>query len=127
MAKIDELFLEIPLTNRNSGQGNAWYATHKQKQECVEYLKLNNKVRSTPILGPVALRVVRLYSGRSRAWDSDSILRGNLKQILDSMCSVGWFIDDGPNYIMQTVGEQQKTDGKTGTLIEIYDKPARFT
>jgi hypothetical protein len=70
----------------------------------------------------VALNIVRLYSGRQRAWDADSILRGNSKQLIDAMVSAGWFLDD---YISQVVGSQEKGEVR-GVRIEIHSKPAAF-
>ena len=125
--KINEIYLKINLTNRNQGQGKHWYQTHKDRLAIEQYLQQHVKKPTAPYMQQVAIHCVRLYGGRCRAWDSDSVLRGNFKQILDAMVSHGFFLDDRMKYIMQCVGSQEKVHpSETGVRIEIHDQPARF-
>lgn len=122
---LEQITIDIELTNGNSGQQKAWYESHKQRRRIEDILVAEHRKRNCPYMTKVALNIVRLYSGRQRAWDADSILRGNSKQLIDAMVSAGWFLDDSTKYISQVVGSQEKGEVR-GVRIEIHSKPAAF-
>lgn len=76
--------------------------------------------RRKPFRQKVDIVLVRILGKRERLWDSDSILRGNAKQLLDSLVAdAGWFADDGPKYIRLVLGDQDDTRRHEGPAVEI--------
>jgi hypothetical protein len=125
--KVEEIKIELPLRNGNSGQGRAWYATHAERQKFEQYIVAAGKKKKVPYMFPVALHVIRCYGKRQRVWDADSVLRGNWKQLQDALVACGWFQDDNPSHIMQVVGSQRKAeDGVESVIVEVWTQPAVF-
>ena len=124
---LETVIIELPLTNNNSGQGRAWYQSHKERLAFEQAFAMREGGKSLPYLQPVSLHVVRCYTGRGRAWDADNLLRGNSKQLIDAMVSAGWFLDDNTKHIEQVVGSQEKVDRERDCIrVEIHSKQARF-
>lgn len=111
--------LPIKLTNSNDGRGHSFWRTNEDRTDCAILLKSLGHVYS-PIDFPVYVRVTRLYSGLERKWDYSGGLRGNYKEIEDSLVACGWFVDDGPKWIKGVVFAQEKGE-VTATRIEIFD------
>ena len=122
---LESVTIEMELSNGNNGQQKHWYESHKQRCQIEDFLKFTNRKRNCPYMTPVSLHIIRLYSGRQRAWDADSILRGNSKQLIDAMVAAGWFLDDSSKHITQVVGGQERGDIR-GVRIEIHSHPATF-
>jgi Holliday junction resolvase RusA-like endonuclease len=122
---LESITIDMELTSGNSGQQKHWYESHKQRRRIEDILKEIHRKREVPYMTKVALNIVRLYSGRQREWDCDNLLRGNSKQLIDSMVSVGFFLDDSTKYITQVVGSQERSK-VSGIRIEIHSKPAAF-
>ena len=72
------------------------------------------------IAGQVLVRIIRLYSGRSRCYDDDNLI-GGAKQLRDSIASMlglkGDSEEDGIEFIYS-----QARSRETETIIEIYSK-----
>lgn len=113
--------LPIELTNGNDGRGHKFWSSAKVRQQIETDLRLLRETRE-PFDFPVSLRITRVVGKGQRKWDSDSVLRGNAKELIDALVAVGWFHDDGPKWITHTEGRQddsRRGDGPT-TLIEVF-------
>lgn len=117
--------LPIELTNGNDGQGRAWFAKASRRQK-IESALLAAGHKRTPFTGRVVVRVTRMLGKGQRLWDSSSVGRGNYKEIEDALVSLGWFVDDGPEWISET-RYRQMTRNESGqetssTLIEVFSQ-----
>jgi len=112
------MILPIELTNGNDGRGNAWYSTKDQRKKYEKLLRKMDLVRE-PFDFPVKVSVVRVLGKGQRLWDSSSVLRGNWKEIEDSLVACGWFKDDSVKHIVHTVGYQDETRRNEGPCVEI--------
>jgi hypothetical protein len=74
---------------------------------------------SVPFEFPVEVHVTRILGPRQSFWDSSSVLRGNYKEIEDSLVAVGWFHDDSTKYITNTAGFQDATQRENGPAVKI--------
>ncbi len=79
-------------------------------------------LKRDPFKFPVKLTLTRILGPNQRLWDADSVLRGNAKQLVDSLVAVGWFHDDSMKYITQVIGAQDATQRENGpaVLIEVF-------
>ena len=113
---------EIELTNGNDGRSKTWFKPAKERIRIERYLSLCGFSRS-PFDIPVRVVVTRILGPRQSLWDSSSGLRGNYKEIEDALVAVGWFHDDNPQWITETVFRQDASDRKNGPaiLIEVYE------
>ena len=114
-----KLFLPIPLSNNNTGQTRHWSAANKQKQLFAKTIvALGLKAKHTPT-HKQRVTITRILGKGERLWDADSVLRGNAKQLLDSLVDAGYFVDDGPNYITSVIGLQNAVERERGPAIEV--------
>ena len=113
--------IKLNLTNGNDGQGRAWYKTASTRKAIEQQLKVQDLKRD-PFDFPVKITLTRILGPNQRLWDADSVLRGNAKQLIDSLVAVGWFHDDSMKYITQVVGAQDATQRENGpaVLIEVF-------
>lgn len=131
MTKLFEATLPIVLTNSNGGQQRSWHRSASDRKKYEKALRWAGHVR-LPFAEPVAVEVIRNLGPKMRLWDSDSILRGSAKGLLDACVACGWFVDDKPEWIVQVLGSQTILTGEDGkrlpasTTIRIFDRPATF-
>jgi hypothetical protein len=113
--------INLNLTNGNDGQGRAWYKTASTRKAIEQQLRVQ-KLERDPFEFPVKLTLTRILGPNQRLWDADSVLRGNAKQLLDSLVAVGWFHDDSMKYITQVIGAQDATQRENGpaVFIEVF-------
>ena len=113
--------IKLNLTNGNDGQGRAWYRTASTRKAIEQQLKVQDLKRD-PFDFPVKITLTRILGPNQRLWDADSVLRGNAKQLIDSLVAVGWFHDDSMKYITQVIGAQDATQRENGpaVLIEVF-------
>lgn len=111
--------LPVELTNRNDGQGHSWKRTAGERKRLERQLL---PFRRKPFDHPVQLRLTRVLGQRQRLWDADSVLRGNAKQLLDTLVALGWFHDDGPKWITEATGTQDDSRRGLGpfTMVEVF-------
>lgn len=109
--------LAIELTNANDGRGHAFWRSAKRRKEIEEYLRLAFPKMRLPT--PCGLTVVRVLGKGQRLWDYDSGLRGNWKEIQDSMVACGWMPDDGPQHLTRCDFRQDATRRGDGPCVEI--------
>jgi hypothetical protein len=110
--------LPFELTNGNDGRGSKWFSSAKLRKKFESDLRRLDLVR-TPFERPVIVTVTRILGPRQSLWDSSSIGRGNWKEIEDAMVACGWFHDDGPKYIKQTLFLQDASRRHEGLSIKV--------
>lgn len=108
--------LPIRLTNDNSGRSGTYYNTAAFRKECELQLRHWGLARK-PFSQQVEVTVIRVLGPREKQWDSSSILRGNYKEIEDSLVAIGWFYDDSPEWIRFTYQDQLATARSDGPAI----------
>ena len=117
MILLERVILPVELTNSNDGRGHAFWRTAKERRDLE--LILADFRRKTPYAHPVTVTVTRILGKGQRLWDSSSVLRGNWKEIEDTLVELGWFMDDGPKWIAHTAGFQDVTRRDAGPAVEV--------
>lgn len=116
--------LPIELTNGNDGRGSKWFRSATVRDKIERDLRKLGLVRK-PFDCPVIVRVTRMLGRNQRLWDSSSVGRGNWKEIEDALVVLGWFVDDGPTYIVETRFRQvsQAVSGrvKPATVVDVFE------
>lgn len=113
-----DITLPIELTNGNDGRGNKWFSSAKVRKKIEQQLRALSLER-TPFDVPVRVCVTRILGKGQRLWDSSSIGRGNWKEIEDALVAVGWFVDDGPKWIIETRFFQDDLQRENGPAIRV--------
>jgi hypothetical protein len=94
--------LPVVLTNGNEGRDKRWYSSAKIRTQIEYMLRLGGHSRPEPFNEPIVLRITRVLARAQKLWDSDSIGRGNAKELVDSLVACNWFRDDSAAYITET-------------------------
>ena len=96
--------LPVVLTNGNDGRGGRWFSSANVRKKIEKTLRMGGFDRSNLDKFPpgVTLTLTRVIGKGGRLWDSDSIGRGNAKELIDALVALGWFVDDGPRWIVET-------------------------
>ena len=123
------------LSNNNAGQGRSWHKSAKDRKDfdrkiadsmVVTYE--DSKVYAAPFADTLSgtqltdllvLVVTRVLGKNQRLWDSDSVLRGSSKQLIDAIVATGLVADDSPKHIALCIGQQDNSRREDGPLIEI--------
>lgn len=115
-------WLELELTNGNDGRGGRWFSSAKVRKEIEQYLRVNELDRQ-PFDVKTKIVLTRVLGPRQKFWDSDSLLRGNSKEIIDALVAVGWFYDDGPAWVTETRCLQDASRRQLGPaiVVEVFD------
>ena len=108
----------IALTNGNDGRGNRWFSSAKVRKEIETDLRLLQEERE-PFRQPVRLEITRILGKGEHKWDYDSVLRGNVKELLDALVAIGWFVDDSPKWITGVVGLQDDSQRVNGPAVKV--------
>jgi hypothetical protein len=118
---LHSAILPISLTNSNAGRTVHYGASAGRRKKYAKQLGLLGYKRK-PFEHPVDIVVTRILGPNQRLMDSSSLLRGNWKEIEDTLVELGWFVDDSPKYIRATLGLQDSTRRDIGpaTLVTIY-------
>lgn len=116
---IETLTIPMVLTNRNDGQGHHWGRTNSEKKWISHLFVTLGLEREFPFDFKVSLVITRILGKGQRLWDSDSVGRGNAKQLIDSMVDAGWFADDNAKYIRPVYYEQDETQRQNGPAVKI--------
>lgn len=114
--------LPIELTNGNDGRGSKWFSSAKIRDRIESQLRLQGHERK-PFAKPVMVRFTRVLGKRQQLWDADSGLRGNAKEIMDSLVVLGWFEDDGPKFITEVQFRQRtpKVRMSPKVIVEVFE------
>ena len=115
---VERLVLPIELTNGNEGRTKHFGASASRRKNYEQLIALSCGRRS-PISEPVTVTVNRILGRGQRLWDSSSILRGNYKELEDALVACGFFHDDGPSWILSTIGTQDDSRRSEGPSVEI--------
>ncbi len=113
---------QIELTNGNDGRGGRWFSSSRMRKQIEEILRADGHKRKSPFDGSVSLMVTRVLGARQKRWDADSFQRGNLKELIDALVVLGWFVDDGPKFISEVRFRelvQKPRPKKSTTIIEV--------
>jgi hypothetical protein len=111
--------LPIELTNGNDGRGSKWFKSSKIRKQIAIVLFTEKR---KPFDYPVAIRITRILGRKQQLWDSDSVGRGNAKELIDSLVELGWFHDDGPKWITHCDYRQDSSQRENGpsVLVEVF-------
>ena len=112
------LLLPLKLSNNNTGQSRHWSAANKQKHTFVHTLRAM-RIKGTPPPVKQRVTITRILGKGESLWDADSVLRGNAKQLLDSLVDAGFFVDDGPKYISEVLDKQDDSRRSAGPAIQV--------
>jgi hypothetical protein len=112
------LLIPLELTNRNDGRGHSWHRTASERQK-IERLLIAEGLQRSPFETPVTIRITRILGKGQRLWDPDSGLRGNAKELIDSLVAAGWFHDDSAKWITEVRFFQCATDRELGPAVRI--------
>jgi hypothetical protein len=118
--QLELIRLPIRLANNNGGRGGSYHASATFRKKCEGHLRawgLAAKPVRFPF--PVRVRVIRVLGPHERKWDTSSILRGNYKEIEDALVAIGWFPNDSPDWIVETLPDQDDSQRGFGPAIVI--------
>lgn len=110
--------LAIKPDNRNQGRGGSYWRTAKDRERFEWQLRASGHTRQ-PAASRVDVKLTRVLGKGERLWDADSVLRGNAKELIDSLVALGWFHDDGPKWIRHCDGRQDNSRRDVGPCWEI--------
>jgi len=113
-----DVWLPLELTNRNDGRGHSWHRTASERKK-IERLLIAEGLQRSPFETPVTVRITRILGKGQRLWDPDSGLRGNAKELIDSLVAAGWFHDDSAKWITEVRFFQCATDRELGPAVRI--------
>ena len=117
-----QITLKIDLDNGNAGRSGTYFKSNSRRKLYESLLRVGKYVTKYPYTRPMRLRITRILGPKQRLWDADSVLRGSVKELIDSLVAVGWFKDDGPECISLVVGQQNKSQRHNGpaVMIEVF-------
>lgn len=135
--KIVTGVIRKPLSNGNNGQSKHWGLSHRERKEWLDSLAKSEwlphglgvntyDIQTAMSLIPpdslLGLEITRVIGKGQRKWDADSVLRGNAKQLIDSLVEFGLAEDDSPRYIDWVHAYQDDSDRSKGpsTVVTIY-------
>lgn len=123
------------VANRNDGQGRHWSTSSKAKKRLFESCRQAEFYRwcdelddwspsdlkscQIPSRQRVDILATRILKPKQRLWDPDSILRGEFKQLLDSLVQLRVIEDDGHKYVNFVVGDQDPNRRHAGPAFEL--------
>lgn len=116
--ELHRQLVNIKPSNRNAGRGFSYHGTAKERDQIEAYLRAYGLTRK-PFNHRVDVVLVRIIGPGKRRWDADSVLRGNAKELMDSLVACGWFHDDGPAWIRHVDGRQDDKRRAEGPAWEI--------
>lgn len=126
MKAVDRVTLVLPveLDNGNSGRSKHWAAAHRSRRAIGATVSLFSP-RNTLVRTPVRIHVTRVLGKGQRLMDADSLLRGNFKEILDSIVATGLIPDDGPKFVQEVTASQDATRRAEGPMTVVVIESVR--
>ena len=112
-----EIVLPIKLNNGNVGR-TTHYGASARRRKAYENLLRSLGLVKTPPEHRQRIVVIRLLGKGEKYYDSDSLGRGNVKEILDSMTACGFWKDDSYKHLEVHYG-QDASDRKNGFAVKI--------
>lgn len=132
---IIKIVVKAEVSNRNDGQGRHWSASSKARTRLfdacrdAEFYRWNFdaddwelsdlKSCKIPSRQKVDILATRVLGPKRRMWDPDSILRGEFKQLLDSLVQLRVIEDDSSKYVGYVVGDQDPSRRHDGDSFEL--------
>ena len=124
------------LKNGNTGRTKHFSQAIKEKKGWAQALKKADVVTETglafplpafieevlngqPVQQKVGIIFKRVLGKRQRMYDSDSILRGNAKELLDAVVDSGLLFDDNVKHVAWSLGMQDDTRKDQGPFCEL--------
>ena len=121
------------ISNRNDGQGRHWSTSNKARKRLLtackgarferfeqgQWVQSSIKDCMVPSCMEVDMVATRILGPNQRLWDADSVLRGEFKQLLDSLVELKIIEDDGPKYIKHVLGTQNSNNRDIGPAFQI--------
>ena len=128
--------LDKELKNGNEGRSKHWSSAHREKKQWIVALQaadvetdtgmvIDSQTFLDEVLGGksvqqrVGLTFTRVLGKGQRLVDSDSILRSNAKELLDSVVDFGILEDDNNKYVAWSLGLQDDTRRSEGPMVEL--------
>ena len=108
--------LPVELNNGNDGRGTRWFSSANARKKIEKVLRGEDLERK-PFEFPVCLHVCRVLGKGQRFWDPDSVLRGNAKELIDALVSIGWFHDDSIKWIAEVTSGQDASQRGNGPAV----------
>lgn len=110
------------LANGNTGQTKHWSSSHKERKEWMRAIRDADVEDADGWVAPpceyvdqygtldipVGIEIQRCLGPRERHWDADSVLRGNAKQLIDSLVELQFIHDDSVKYLPWAIGTQSE-------------------
>lgn len=110
--------LPLELTNDNDGRQKSYGVATARRQRYERYLR-NLGYSRQPFGQKVDVVVTRILGPGQCKIDPSSILRGNYKEIEDSLVWLGFWHDDSAKYINRIIGEQDADNRELGPAIRL--------
>lgn len=113
-----DLTLPLDLPSRNQIDVMHWSARHRLRQEFEDALSLAGVCfEANTRQGRWLLTITRLLGRRQRVFDDDNAV-GGAKQLIDALVRCGWFVDDGPDFLVVRVA-QDAGDRAAGPAVRL--------
>jgi len=129
------MIIKENLSNNNQGQGRSWHKSAKDRKTMdsrvaesmiavIDEDKLSvapfvDSLAGTQLSDLVVLIITRVLGKNQRLWDSDSVLRGSAKQMIDAIVGTGLLKDDSPKHVALVIGQQDDSRREEGPMIEV--------
>ena len=129
------IIIDGDMKNGNNGQTKHWSTSAKERKSWVKSVS-NSWVRSingteyafedyfqcSAPDGLQGLLLTRHIGKGQRFWDPDSVLRGNAKQLIDTLVEFGVMRDDSVKYLKFVIGVQCDSNREAGpyTSVEVF-------
>ena len=119
--RLLSIVIPLELINDNDGRQKAFGVATARRQRYERYLRKLGYSRQ-PFGQKVDVVVTRILGPGQCKMDPSSILRGNYKEIEDSLVWLGWWHDDNAKYINRIIGDQDADNRELGPAIrlEVY-------
>ena len=133
--KFATIIIDKKLKNGNNGQSKHWSGSYAERKAWItavgNSLVTDEKGEShtlgaffdpSPSDKKIGMVITRVLGKGERQWDPDSVLRGNAKQLVDSLVDYGVCSDDSPSFVDFVIGIQDESSRGSGpiTKVEIY-------
>lgn len=133
--RILTIGINAELKNNNNGQSRHWSTSHRDKKTMTLALRdgrilypgdgnlkfsvFRKEIMTGPFDYIVDITVKRILGKGQRLLDPDSIIRGNCKQLIDSLVDEKIILDDSSRHIGRVLGLQCDQQRERGPCIEV--------
>jgi hypothetical protein len=130
-----KIVIDRELKNANNGQTKHWGTSHRERQAWLKKVKdayvvepsgdeimINDFLDSYQPPKYQGLLITRHLGKNQRYLDPDSVLRGNAKQLVDSLIEIGVAPDDSIKHLKFVIGLQCDKNRELGpyTSVEVF-------